>query len=321
MAKCKVIIVGAGRIAAVHALSVSRCLRLELGAFVDPLGGSELPTQWDVPCFRDLVSATEAVRPDALVIASPTATHIDYIHKACELGLPVLCEKPVAFEREAIVAAIARVNAAKLPVILGFHRRFDPLRREMHQRALAGEIGRMQHILQLSRDPVPAIPSQASHQGGIVADMVVHDLDELLWLIGRFPDHVHAQLDQAPSSGDPAIAIESANIQLSWSGGPVAQISATRQAVHAFEQRIEIFGDSGRLICNDPRTSEVILDRSEDTRVPRRHAHFWDRYRPAYQAEMDHIAEILAGGAEPECTLADGLRAHDLVEMVNRAAL
>ncbi|WP_284945981.1 Gfo/Idh/MocA family oxidoreductase [Acidisoma cladoniae] len=313
-------IIGAGRIAAVHALSVSRAPRLKLVAFVDPAAGAELPDRWDVPCFPDLASATEATHPDALVIASPTATHTDYIYKACDLGLPVLCEKPVAFRREAIVDIIDHVRAANLPVILGFHRRFDPARREMHHRVASQEIGRVQHILQLSRDPMPPTTSQALHQGGIVSDMVVHDLDELLWLVGRFPDRIDAQLDQMPGVGPNAVAVDTAHIQLSWAEGPVAQISATRQAVHGFEQRLEIFGAAGRLICNDPRVSEVILDAADDTRVSRRHAHFWDRYRPAYQAEIDHLAEILAEGSAPQCTLTDGLRAHDLVEMVNRVA-
>ena len=320
MVRRRVVVIGAGRIAAVHALSISRAPRLELAAFVDPAAGGELPGRWDVPCFPDLASATEATRPHALVIASPTATHTDYIYQACDLGLPVLCEKPVAFHREAIVDIINHVNAVKLPVILGFHRRFDPLRREMYDKVAKGEIGRMQHILQLSRDPMPPSTSQAAHQGGIVSDMVVHDLDELLWLVGRLPDRVHAQLDQIADAGPNPVSVDAANIQLSWTGGPVAQITATRRAVHAFEQRIEIFGDGGRLICNDPRVSEITLDTADDTRIARRHAHFWDRYRPAYQTEIDHLAEILVEGGEPACTLADGLRAHDLVEMVNRAA-
>lgn len=318
MSTYRIVIIGAGRIAGVHALSVARNPKLRLAAFVDPAGGGRLSAEWGVPNFVDLDSAVRATHPDGLVIASPTATHVPYVLKACELGLPNLCEKPVAFSREEIVTAIERVTATSLPVVLGFHRRFDVHRREMRERVRHGEIGKLEHILQMSRDPKPAARSEVAHQGNIVADMVVHDLDELIWLVGRLPDKAYAQLDR---NVDPTLEeigdFDTANILLSWAGGPVAHVSATRRAVHAFEQRLEIFGSEGRLVCGDPQTSPIVLDIANDTRLARRHEHFWDRYRPAYQAEIDHLAEIMANGVSPQCTLEDGLRAHDLVRMVN----
>lgn len=318
MAGYRIIIIGAGRIASVHALSIARNPKLKLAGFVDPTGGGRLPAEWEVPNSTDLDTAVEATQPDALVIASPTATHVPYILRACELGLPTLCEKPVAFTRGLIVKAIEAVEAASLPVILGFHRRFDAYRREMWERVTAGEVGKMEHILQMSRDPRLAARAEVAHQGNIVADMVVHDLDELIWLVGRLPDRAHAQLDR---NVDPTLSeignFDTANILLSWDGGPVAHVSATRRAVHAFEQRLEVFGSTGRLICGDPRISPVIRDGANDTRIARRHEHFWDRYRPAYQAEIDHLADVLATGAAPMCTLEDGLKANDLVDVVN----
>jgi len=321
MKRYRVVIIGAGRIAGVHALSVARNQNLELSAFVDPFGGGELPLRWNVPCFADLDVAVEAARPDALVIASPTATHVDYILRACDLGLPVLCEKPVAFDRASIITAIERVGATDLPVILGFHRRFDPYRVETYSRVAAGEIGVVEHILQLSRDPQLAETAAVAHQGGVVSDMAVHDLDELLWFLGNMPDRVYAQLDRNVDQelGERG-EYDTANIMLSWNDGPVAQVSATRRAVHAFEQRLEVFGSDGRLVCGDPQTSPVVIDTASDTRSTRRHAHFWDRYRLAYQAEIDHLADIMVRGLPPRCTLIDGLLAHDLVERVNAAA-
>jgi myo-inositol 2-dehydrogenase / D-chiro-inositol 1-dehydrogenase len=322
MTRYGVLVIGAGRIAAVHSLSIARNPRLRLVGFVDPAGGGQLPREWDVACFGDLKSAVSAQRPDAVVIASPTSTHVDYVFQACDYGLPALCEKPVAFSREPIVAAIDKVESVSLPVVVGFHRRFDPFRRELHERVSAGEIGTVEHILQLSRDPVLPARAEIAHQGGIVADMLIHDLDELIWLVSRLPNHVHAQLDR---NVDPTLAefndFDTVNAQLSWNRGPVAQLSATRRAVHAFEQRLEVFGSAGRLICGDPVISPVVLDAAKETRLARRHAHFWDRYRPAYQAEIDHLADILQSGAQPRCTLRDSLVASDLVDMVNAAAV
>ncbi|WP_216332467.1 Gfo/Idh/MocA family oxidoreductase [Rhizobium sp. X9] len=317
MAKYKVVIIGTGRIADVHAISVTRSPRLELAGCVDPFGGASFADKWSVPGFTTLDAAVDACKPDALVIASPTETHVPYVLEACRLRIPTLCEKPVAFTREPIVEAIAAARAVAIPVVLGFHRRFDSYRQEVHARVREGAVGRPEHILQFSRDPRLAGRSEVAHQGGIIADMVVHDLDELNWLMGRLPDHVCTRLDR---NVDPTLAeigeFDTANIMLSWSEGTVAHISATRRAAHAFEQRLEVFGGEGRIICEDPRLSPIVFDGLNDTRISRRFEHFWDRYRPAYQAEIDHLGDILATGAAPLCTLEDGLKAYDLVEMV-----
>lgn len=313
----RVVIIGAGRIADVHALSLSRSPALTLAGVVDPFGGAAFSEGWRVPLFADLLEAVRETRPAALVIASPTATHVPYILEACALGLPTLCEKPVAFDRPPILEAIAAREASGVPVILGFHRRFDPSRRALAERVAAGDVGKIEHLLQMSRDPQLASRAEVQHQGNIVADMVVHDLDELLWLVGRPPDYAHCFLDR---NVDPTLAeigdFDTANILLSWTDGPAAHVTATRRAVHAFEQRLEVFGSDGRIICEDPRVNTLVFDGARDTRLSRRPAHFYDRYRTAYQAEIDHLAEVLDRGAAPLCTLQDGLRAFDLVRQV-----
>lgn len=317
MAQYKIVIIGSGRIADVHAISVTRNPKLQLAGFVDPFGGNHFGEKWSIQGYETLAAAIDTIKPDALVIASPTETHVSYVLEACRFGLPTLCEKPVAFLREPILEAIAAVASSNIPVVLGFHRRFDAYRREVHARVRAGDVGKVEHILQFSRDPRLAARSAVLHQGNIIADMVVHDLDELNWFMGSLPERAYAQLNR---NADPSLAeigdFDTANIMLSWEGGAVAHVSATRRAAHAFEQRLEVFGGEGRIICEDPRISPVIFDSAKDTRISRRFEHFWDRYRPAYQAEIDHLADILARGEAPLCTLEDGLRAYDLVQIV-----
>ncbi|TGS71695.1 inositol 2-dehydrogenase [Mesorhizobium sp. M3A.F.Ca.ET.201.01.1.1] len=321
MRKYRIVIVGTGRIAAVHARSVHRSPSLELAGFVDTVAASSLPSHWGVPCFPTLGEAAGAVVPDAIVIASPTDTHVSYLALAVDLGLPALCEKPVARDRRSIEVAMDIVSRSGLPVILGFHRRFDPMRREVQNRIAAGGIGKTEHILQLSRDVSLPDRRVSAHQGGIVADMVVHDLDELLWLVGRQPDRVHARLDRNVDAGLVEIGDhDTVSLQLEWNDGPVAHVSATRRAVHGFEQRLEVFGSAGRLVCDDPRISCVRLDSAQGTYLDRRHAGFGERYRDAYQAEIDHLADLLRCGGDPFCSLEDGLNAFDLVERVVDAA-
>ena len=62
---------------------------------------------------------------DALVIATPTPTHVPMIQLAARAGLPAFCEKPVALDLAALDAAIDDVERAGILVQIGFQRRFD----------------------------------------------------------------------------------------------------------------------------------------------------------------------------------------------------
>lgn len=314
------LVVGAGRIASVHATSINANPTLRLAGFVDPVEGDALAARWGVRLFRDFEAALRDGRPDGLVIASPSATHVGYLIEAARLKLPCLCEKPIGLDRGEILRAIDAVDAAGIPVVLGFHRRFDPARREVFDRVRAGQIGKVEHILQLSRDPHLPPRRILAHSGGMIADMVVHDLDELLWFVGRMPERISVRQD---CFEDPSLAeigdFDSTNLMMEWSGGPVAHVAASRRAANAFEQRLEVFGAKGRLVCDDPAPLPVRFDDVAGRHLGARHAHFWDRYRYAYQAEIDNLAECIAGNASPACTLADGLATFDFVRMVVEA--
>lgn len=317
----KILVLGAGRIASVHAVSINANPALRLAGFVDPAGGDELSARWGVALYRDYATALHKERPDGLVIASPSATHVDYLIKAAAQGLPCLCEKPIGFDRDEIVRAIDEVDSAGISVVLGFHRRFDPARREVLEHVKAGRIGSVEHILQLSRDPQLPPRQVIAHSGGMIADMVVHDLDELLWVTNRMPERIHVRQDRFE---DQSLAefgdFDSTNLMLEWSSGPVAHISASRRAANAFEQRLEVFGGKGRIVCDDPGPLPVRVDDSDGRHEGTRHNHFWDRYRAAYQAEIDNLAECILKNASPICSLQEGLATFDLVKKVVDAA-
>ena len=77
---------------------------------------------------------------DAVIIASPTATHVDLIDAAIDAGKPALCEKPIDLDIARVEALRAKASAATTPIMLGFNRRFDPHFSALHARVAAGEI-------------------------------------------------------------------------------------------------------------------------------------------------------------------------------------
>src|SRR5208283_3275118 len=72
------------------------------------------------------LTTEDALRADAVLIASPTPTHADYIERAAARRRPVFCEKPIDLSADRVRACLAAVRQAGIKLMVGFNRRFDP---------------------------------------------------------------------------------------------------------------------------------------------------------------------------------------------------
>ena len=104
---------------------------------------------------------------DALVIASPSPTHVDYLHWALAHSIPVLVEKPLALRPE---DSIAFVNAESIKV--GHCERFNPAFEQLDPPSEGPVVVR--RMAQSLVDTKPA---------DVIFDLMIHDLD-LLQLYG-----------------------------------------------------------------------------------------------------------------------------------------
>lgn len=99
----RVLLVGAGRIGIVHAVTLSRLKGAVLCGIVDqkPSASNLLrSTGLSAPAFTDFKEAVTRTRPDAVVIATPVASHFLLARASLSQGLAVLVEKPLAIRRE-----------------------------------------------------------------------------------------------------------------------------------------------------------------------------------------------------------------------------
>src|SRR3984957_15951966 len=183
-------VIGAGRIGRIHAPNVAAHpgARLAGVADVDTGAASRLAEA----CGSRVLTLDEAFAADAVVIGSPTPTHADYIERAAAAGRAIFCEKPIDLDADRVRTCLDAVRRAGVVLRVGFNRRFDPHFATLKRQLDSGEIGALELLTIISRDPAPPPPAYVATSGGLFRDMMIHDLDMARFLLGEEPVEVHA---------------------------------------------------------------------------------------------------------------------------------
>jgi myo-inositol 2-dehydrogenase/D-chiro-inositol 1-dehydrogenase len=312
-------VLGAGRIGRIHAGNIAAHQGARLAGIADavPEAAQSLA---DALGTRAL-SVAEAMRADAVLIASPTPTHADYVERAAASGRAVFCEKPIDLSIPRVRACVAAVRAAGIVMMVGFNRRFDPHFATLKARLDAGEAGALELLTIISRDPAPPPLSYVATSGGLFRDMMIHDLDMARFLLGQEPVAVTAA---ASCLVDPAIGaagdVDTAVVTLRTASGRLCQISNSRRATYGYDQRIEAHGSAGLLRAGNVVATTVELANAGGFRSDPVLPFFLERYAAAYRAELDAFIRAVAGEAAASPGAEDGLRALLLADAAAEAA-
>ena len=318
----RIALFGCGRIGTVHAESVTANPRAELVWVCDPMEGpaKELAARHGARATADVATVLADEGVDAVIIASPTSTHVDLVVAAVAAGKAVLCEKPIDLDIARVDACWTEIAPLSPVVMVGFNRRFDPSFREVHDRIRAGDIGRLEHVAITSRDPEPPPEGYLPTSGGLFRDMTIHDFDMARFLLGEVVE-VHAVganlvAPYIAAAGD----IDSAVVVLRSADGALAHITNSRRAVFGYDQRIEAFGSTGMLSAENQRPTSVRYATADRSEAAAPYLNFFrQRYGTTYPAELDHFLSAIEDGAPPEPSFADGRAALVLADAANES--
>ena len=321
----RVAVLGAGRIGKIHAANVAANPNAKLVTIADPTDGAakSLAEQLGCEATLDPIKAIERTDVDAVVVGSPTDTHVNLMLHAVKTGKAVLCEKPIDLDIAKVDAAVDEIKRLNGRVMLAFNRRFDPSAQQLRRAIDAGEIGDVRQVIITSRDPGLPPHEYIRHSGGIFRDMVIHDFDMARWLLGEEPTDVMATASRLV---DPALAdlddFDTIMVQMRTASGRQCHINCCREAVYGYDQRLEIFGSAGMLLNDNLRPTTVRRwGRTEtDVREPLLNF-FLERYAQAYKAELDAFVGAVEGGSPMPTTPHDGRQALRLADCALESAL
>jgi myo-inositol 2-dehydrogenase/D-chiro-inositol 1-dehydrogenase len=318
----RIALFGCGRIGRVHAESVAGHPRAELAWVCDPMeaAAAELAGRFGARSTAVVGDVLGDGAVDAVIIASPTPTHVDLLTGAVRAGKAVLCEKPIDFELARVDACWAEIASLSPVVMVGFNRRFDRSFREIRDRVQAGDIGRLEQVAITSRDPAPPPREYIPASGGLFRDMTIHDFDMARFLLG---DVVEVQAMGAnliepfiEEAGD----IDSAVVVLRSAGGALAHITNSRRCSFGYDQRVEAFGSTGMLTAQNQLPTSVRHASADHTEAASPYLTFIrERYGASYPAELDHFVTSVESGTPPEPSFADGREALVLADAANQS--
>ena len=307
-----VCVIGAGRMGGIHAATVARLPGARLVTIADPdlSRATALAEELGATASGDARASIASDAIDAVVIASPTEFHTEYIELAAEAGKTIFCEKPVGMTLPEVERALATVARTGASLQIGFHRRFDPSFIEVKAAIDSGRVGDLLQVVLTSRDPEPPHAGYIQGSGGLFRDMAIHDFDMARWLLGEEPVEVMAY---GSNLIDPAIGeagdIDTAMVLLRTERGALCHINLSRIARYGYDQRIEVLGTLGMAQAQNrtPASVEVATNAGISATLP----HYWfpERYTEAYAAEIAAFIESTSNGATPAISGEDGLRA------------
>jgi myo-inositol 2-dehydrogenase / D-chiro-inositol 1-dehydrogenase len=233
-------LVGAGRMGRTHLAALGGSSEVEIAGVVEPYEPTRAALT-GVPAFASLEDLLAAVDLDAALIAVPTDQHVAVLGQVMAAGLPVLCEKPCGLTVAEATECASIANRAGLRLQVAYWRRFVPELIELRDRIRGGQLGEILAVNCSNWDLAPPSEAFRGRSGGILADMGVHEFDQIRWLTGQEFVRMHAARSASAAGDDPDCAQVAAELD----GGSTAVISLGRWHPAGDSVKVEVFGTNG----------------------------------------------------------------------------
>jgi len=228
-----------------------------------------LAAKYDVPAtYSGWAEMIESEKPDIVAIATPPVLHMPIFRAAMKAGAHVVCEKPLAMNREEALEMIDLARQSGRVGITAFNWRYPAAMQEFHKRITAGDIGRVFHVNarwlngQWASESAAATwrmnREQAGH--GAMGDQGVHLIDMIRWLFGEFARVTAsagiAYTSRKAPSGTDSDAEDHCSVLGELESGTQVALTVSRVAHGLNEHSIEAYGTDGALSLRVARSGK-----------------------------------------------------------------
>lgn len=261
MKSIRLAVIGAGHLGRIHARIAKTQPAIELIGIADPVEASRnvAAAEYGVPAFadhRELIG-----RIDAAVVATPTRYHHAVGMELLDAGVHLLIEKPLATSRTEADDLVRTARRKSVVLQVGHVERFNP--------AFSAALPHLRDARYIEASRLGGFTGRSTDIG-VVLDLMIHDLDLVLWLVRSPLVHVDAM----------GIAVlgeheDAANARLVFENGCVATLNASRISYQAARQ-MQVWTPTGfaaidfgsRKVSLVRPTQDVLQGRFQADRLP-----------------------------------------------------
>jgi predicted dehydrogenase len=276
------------------------------------------------PVETDLQVALKKHKPQAVIVANPSALHLDVAIPAAEAGCHILLEKPVSHSLERLDHLQKAAHKSGSRIQVGFQFRYHPALIKARELIQTGGLGKVLTAHAHWGEYLPGwhpwedyrqgYAARADLGGGVIVTLT-HPLDYLRFLIGEVESLWSFHGHISPLEVD---VEDAAEIGLKFANGALGGVHLNyfqRPPVHRFE----VVGTAGGLRWDNAdgilHFQKIPAEFGTGEAEPL--AALSEQFAPSakfernqlFIAQTKHFIEVVQGSAEPVCTLEDGIRA------------
>lgn len=327
---------GVGLVGKRHVEAMTHVPGVELAAVVDPSPDApDYAASVGVPCYSDLTEMIAAEKPDGILLATPTRLHIEQGLQCIAAGIPVLIEKPIADDPDDARRLVQQAERAGVPVLVGHHRRHNPLIRQAKAMIEAGQIGDVRAVhgtcwFYKPDDYYDTAPWRKRLGAGPVSVNLVHDIDLIRYLCGEVVS-VQAQATRSKrgfENEDVAAAV------LRFNNDAIGTVTVSDSIVAPWSW--EMTSKEYPIYPVTTQSSYMIGGSHGSLSVPDltlwTHAGARDWWAPISATsaprgasdplvnQIEHFREVIQGREAPLVSGLEGLRTLEVIDAIQRAA-
>jgi predicted dehydrogenase len=322
--RLKIGVVGAGAWGRNHVRTAAGLVDAELAGVcdTDPKARERVARQYPAVLVTDDVAALLRVS-DAVIVASPAATHAKVALQAIEAGKPCLVEKPFALNVKD-AEAVARLGKERgVPVLAGHLLVYHPAVERLRSMVQGGELGRVFYLYGLRVNL-----GQVRKDENALWSFGPHDVSVALYLLGEQPVRVAAH---GKSYLQPAIE-DVVFLTMEFASGVLAHVQLSWLDPHK-ERKLTVVGAKKMVVFDDmePREKLRIYDKGIDR--PPEYGSFGESLAiregdifipriPTVEplaAELAHFVRVARGTEQARAGAEDGVRVVRVLEAASRS--
>ena len=308
MTPLRVGLVGAGGITGAHVIAWAG-----LGADLH-IHALENAHELAARCGASVAGSLEELleRVDVVDVCTPTATHAPIVEAALRAGKDVVCEKPLTRHAEEARALVKLAENLGRRIYPAHVVRYFPPYAQAKAAIDAGRLGEPAVLRFTRTGTFPRIPwfADEASSGGLIMDLMIHDLDQAVWMAGPARS-VYA----AGNRFDTSPPVQIANFTLTHESGAISHCRGLWGSTGTrFGYTFHLTGTGGVLRFDSQADQGFALEaaalsgaQTEDGYLPP--TQFFDN---PYQAEINDFAREIQGGLPARVSAGDGLHAVEL---------